>query len=546
MKSYLNSKTLTLIIAIFFIGAGFVSVSYSAKYSRKANEKTIDINYAENIAKNFLLNLEKSDYYSIDDGFSLKDDTNGVLCYILNLQPKGYIIVNSNFQLKPVLAYSFNSEKINQNDNNFFIELLKTDINLRLENINRIPSDIINDRIKEWSLLKNTGYPQSIYGFFEQWPPEGSTSTEGWVETQWSQQKPFKNFCPMDGDKRSVAGCPAVAMAQILNFHKELFNTRFSDDDDYLHNYGNFFTIDDDHDEYDFPSFPELNNYLSTLENHFEENISLTDDDKAALTFACGIAAKQVYTGQVSGTFGVNQAFNAYNRFGFVTVDLLDENDVDLFDRIIENIKNAYPVHLALVTPQWDTGHNMIIDGYNTDNFYHINFGWGGAYDGWYNLPDEDFPYGLTVVEGAIIDIMNDNLGSDLDCEGSLIWKNVPAGSTLEGSFKVKNIGEPESILNWEIVAYPDWGTWSFSQTEGNDLRPEDDPITVDVTVIAPDEKNKEFLGGIKISNRDSDGDIFYVPITVSTLKNKNLFFSDFIHRFHQLFLFISNMCSQV
>ena len=45
-----------------------------------------------------------------------------------------------------------------------------------------------------------------------------------------------------------------------------------------------------------------------------------------------------------------------------------------------------------------------MVDGYNTDDFYHLNFGWGGSYNGWYLLPDE-IPYGLTVIEGAITDI---------------------------------------------------------------------------------------------------------------------------------------------
>jgi len=49
-------------------------------------------------------------------------------------------------------------------------------------------------------------------------------------------------------------------------------------------------------------------------------------------------------------------------------------------------------------------GHNVVIDGYNTDEYFHLNFGWGGTYNGWYLLPDE-IPYGLTVIEGAIVDI---------------------------------------------------------------------------------------------------------------------------------------------
>ena len=63
----------------------------------------------------------------------------------------------------------------------------------------------------------------------------------------------------------------------------------------------------------------------------------------------------------------------------------------------------ARPALLAVVDPGV-AGHNLVTDGYNTDGFYHLNFGWGGSYNGWYLIPDE-IPYNLTVFEGVILDI---------------------------------------------------------------------------------------------------------------------------------------------
>jgi hypothetical protein len=45
-----------------------------------------------------------------------------------------------------------------------------------------------------------------------------------------------------------------------------------------------------------------------------------------------------------------------------------------------------------------------------------VNFGWGGTYNGWYLLPDE-MPYGLTVIEGVVVDIMKDNSSEIADSE---------------------------------------------------------------------------------------------------------------------------------
>jgi hypothetical protein len=327
-------------------------------------------------------------------------------------------------------------------------------------------------------------------------------------------------------------------MAQILNYHKTTNNVAFNDSDDYYHSYGNQFWIDDDYEEYDFPSFPELNGYLDTLASHYENQILLTDDDKAALNFACGVAATKVYTPEISGTFGVNQAYDAYIKFNCATVELLDNNDVDLYEKLSQNIKDAYPVHLAAITPTSPpSGHNLVVDGYNTDDFYHLNFGAGGYYDGWYLLPDE-LPLSLTVIEGAIVDIMNDGAGSDLNCNGALSWSDVTAGDTVNGSFTVENIGDSGSRLDWEIESYPGWGTWVFTPSNGAELAPEDKPVTVEVSVVAPDKKGKEFKGGVKIVNKESGGDCCYIQVSLATprIKDTDPLLLQFLERLFQRF----------
>ncbi len=45
-----------------------------------------------------------------------------------------------------------------------------------------------------------------------------------YLETSWGQGPPYNNFCPMDPttNQRSIAGCPAVAMAQIINYFETI------------------------------------------------------------------------------------------------------------------------------------------------------------------------------------------------------------------------------------------------------------------------------------------------------------------------------------
>ncbi|UCF49174.1 MAG: C10 family peptidase, partial [Thermoplasmatales archaeon] len=247
------------------------------------------------------------------------------------------------------------------------------------------------------------------------------------------------------------------------------------------------------------------------------------DEDKAALTFACGVAAKQVYSATVSGTFGVDQAYDAYKRFSFDDCVLLTDDDPEVYEQVQDNIINGLPVHLAVVTEAWDSGHNLVIDGYNDDGYYHLNFGWGGSYDGWYKIPEE-LPYELTVLEGVIVDIINDNSNSYLHGEGVLYWPNTNPGTTVEGSFTIENVGTPGSSIDWEIIVWPDWGEWSFDPSSGTDLTPEGGPQTIDVSVIVPDKNNKHFNGYVKIVDVDNSANSCLIHISLTTPRSKVIF----------------------
>lgn len=359
------------------------------------------------VAGNKVTQLNMSDKFQIiPNPVIYTNELNQKLFYLFHLSPTGYFVTTTTTELPPVIAYSFTGNFANIIEGeNPLIELLKKDIELRVANINKADGSIIGKRKEEWNNLITGNTKNKL---FQQWPPEGTTSTGGWLETNWTQSSPYNKFCPMDPltSQRSYVGCPATAMAQIVNYYETVNATVFTDDDDYYHSYaGRNFWIDDDFEEHNFLSFPQINEYLDSITLEYTGNKPLTTNEKAALSFACGVAANQVYTSEGSGTFGVSQALDAYLKFEFGDAILIDESDTSIFTTLKQNMMEARPAHLALVDENWSVGHNMVLDGYNTDEFYHINFGWGGGYNGWYHLPDENMPYGLTVIEGVIANI---------------------------------------------------------------------------------------------------------------------------------------------
>ena len=109
----------------------------------------------------------------------------------------------------------------------------------------------------------------------------------------------------------------------------------------------------------------------------------------------------------------------------------------------------------------------------------------------------------------------------NLYCNGTLSWSSIQPGQTVTGFFQVQNIGENSSLLNWEInTSSISWGTWSFSPEQGSDLTPEDGPVTIQVSVIAPNEKNMEFTGYIKVENTEDPQDFDIVSVSLQTSRS--------------------------
>ena len=196
-----------------------------------------------------------------------------------------------------------------------------------------------------------------------------SLRADGFLGSHWTQDYPYNQLCPRDP----------------VN--------------------GNAF--DDDWASLKFPSFPQLNEMLDSIDATFQRGEGLHDELAAALVFACGTACTQVYTSEGSGTFYVDQAYEAYQRFGFTDCVLYREPSDEMYATLISNLQAGYPAHLAVENPAGTVGHNVVVDGYReSDGKFHINFGYGGTLDNWYDIPDPNFYYGMTKVEGIILNII--------------------------------------------------------------------------------------------------------------------------------------------
>ena len=331
-----------------------------------------------------------------------------ILAYVFDLNPVGFIVISTDTDIAPIVAYSFRTdfsmEKSNFNQGYIFIEKGMT---LQQEAIELIASDVKQANNEMWDKYLS-GNEQYFLTRDVTWPPdEYGSSTEGWIELEWNQSpSPYNTFCPMDpgAGTRTIVGCVATAMAQIMYFHRYVGNPNFNDSDDYWSTYTSpSIHLDNDHNVYDFPSYPELNVHLNDLADAFETSAEITDDMISAINFGAGVSVEMGYSSNGSGAYTGDVPYALLNKFNYDSAQLVSNINTTFYTNLQNNMMNAKPAFFGITGT--NVGHAIICDGWNeTDNTYHLNMGWGGNSDGWYTLPS-GMPAGYTQISNAVINI---------------------------------------------------------------------------------------------------------------------------------------------
>jgi hypothetical protein len=141
-------------------------------------------------------------------------------------------------------------------------------------------------------------------------------------------------------------------------------------------------------------------------------NSSITTDQRraiGALTADAGVSVNMNYTSSGSGadtlvastalvnTFGYGNAKTAYNAGS--SIPAANRNNM-----LNPNLDAGYPNLLGISGPPG--GHAIVCDGYGYNSstlYHHLNLGWSGSNNAWYNLPIVDTSYGTFDLQYKII-----------------------------------------------------------------------------------------------------------------------------------------------
>ena len=205
------------------------------------------------------------------------------------------------------------------------------------------------------------------------------------VESQWNQSEPYNYMCPtIEGEPgRSVTGCVATAMAQIIYYHKHPVEQTKA-----------------------IPAYELSSRYVIPGADPVTLNwdaMQLTytgseaEDDPSALAVAqlmvlCGKSVKMSYSSSASGAASesVPAALKEYFDYdGAAHMVYRDEYaNADWEKMIYDELAAKRPVYLSgtSVSGTSVVGHAFVCDGYDGEGLFHINWGWGGMSDGYFRL----------------------------------------------------------------------------------------------------------------------------------------------------------------
>jgi len=203
------------------------------------------------------------------------------------------------------------------------------------------------------------------------------------IQTLWSQGTPYNDLFPIvrasdgyfvDNNSRAVVGCGVTAAAIIMAFHRH--PVRGSGQSRSLFLYPTNITVP----SVNFNIAYDWNNML----NSYSEADRGTERQRSAVaTLMYHISAAMSGANNIFiENFGYDRSFQYHIRRYYTDAqwEALIRSQLDA------GLPVYYYGNYPADTPNWDGYHAFLVDGYDNQGRFHINWGWAGSYDGWYSL----------------------------------------------------------------------------------------------------------------------------------------------------------------
>ncbi|MBE6285008.1 MAG: hypothetical protein E7093_00990 [Bacteroidales bacterium] len=206
------------------------------------------------------------------------------------------------------------------------------------------------------------------------------TRIEPMLQTSWNQSAPYNNYCPEVNGQKTPTGCTATAMAQVMKFHEwpEKPKRAITWDNNIT---GKTENIDITKNVYKWDK----------MLAHYRDGYTAEQADAVArLMVDVGKAINSSYSPGGTGSNYVEAARGLVNVFDYspqIRVLKRNECTYDEFISVIrENLEARQPLVHTGQGQSFAAGHAFVCDGIDENNYVHIDWGWDGAYNGFFDI----------------------------------------------------------------------------------------------------------------------------------------------------------------
>lgn len=196
------------------------------------------------------------------------------------------------------------------------------------------------------------------------------------LTSKWNQDSPYNDQCPTSGGERCYTGCVATAVAQVMRYHKWPSTGKGSNS--YQWN-NQTLSANFSKSTYDWASMTDTYGGSST---------TASKTAVAKLMSDVGIASNMQYSTSGSGAWEGDALQALYKNFsydgGMAHWYRNYFSTAEWEQCAYSELKASRP--LVYCGYNAEAGHCFVCDGYSTDGYFHINWGWGGISDGYFLL----------------------------------------------------------------------------------------------------------------------------------------------------------------
>jgi hypothetical protein len=341
--------------------------------------------------------------------------------YIAYLDPKGFLIVSADDLIEPVVGFLPDGQ-YDPSPSNPLGTLVSQDLKSRLANVRSLqasksamPQALATAQSKWKSLANAAGTQPSPLTMLNS---VSDIRVSPLIQSKWDQATAYPggpNCYNFYTPNNSVCGCVATAMSQLMRYwHYPVMGIG-------VHSMA--ITVDGSSQVASTRGGDGAGGPYNWSQMVLVPDPSITNSQCQAIGSLCydaGVSVGMMYTLQLSGAYmqDSRRAMVATFQYGNA---ILGGNEMDnigapLSTMINPNLDGGCPCLLGISGSAG--GHAIVVDGYGyslNSLYHHLNMGWSGQDDAWYNLPTIDTSWvTFPSVDSCIYNIFTSDKGEIL------------------------------------------------------------------------------------------------------------------------------------